>query len=143
LDISRGQRIGRVSSEWFARPDDERYLNLPDLNDAVRGRAECAQARTVESRSIRVEAARDNAERLALIVAGRDEPVAPTHWSWGSCARWLARPPLSRPENTEIRKAISDGFFFLVRYPPDPASIERLPLCNRSNEELQYLACNV
>jgi hypothetical protein len=27
VDISRGQRIDRVSSEWFARPDDERYLN--------------------------------------------------------------------------------------------------------------------
>ena len=28
VDVSRGQRIGRVSSEWFARPDDERFLNL-------------------------------------------------------------------------------------------------------------------
>src|SRR5882757_8988712 len=40
VDVSRGQRIGRVSSEWFSRPDDERYLNLPDLYEAVRGRAE-------------------------------------------------------------------------------------------------------
>jgi hypothetical protein len=24
VDTSRGQRIGRVSSEWFSRPDDER-----------------------------------------------------------------------------------------------------------------------
>ena len=24
VDISRGERIGRVSSEWFSRPDDER-----------------------------------------------------------------------------------------------------------------------
>ena len=50
VDVSRGQRIGRVSSEWFARPDDERFLNLSDLYEAVRGRAERAQARTVESR---------------------------------------------------------------------------------------------
>ena len=57
VDVSRGQRIGRVSSEWFARPDDERYLNLPDLYEAVRGRAERAQARTVESRAIRVRRA--------------------------------------------------------------------------------------
>ncbi|WP_316202878.1 MULTISPECIES: DUF932 domain-containing protein [unclassified Bradyrhizobium] len=92
VDISRGQRIGRVSSEWFARPDDERYLNLPDLYDAVRSRAECAQARTVESRSIRVEAARDNAERLALIVPGRDEPVAPTHWSFGQLCTLVGAP---------------------------------------------------
>ena len=25
VDITRGERIGRVSSEWFSRPDDERY----------------------------------------------------------------------------------------------------------------------
>jgi hypothetical protein len=29
VDVSRGQRIGRVSSEWFNRPDDERYLSSP------------------------------------------------------------------------------------------------------------------
>jgi len=28
VDVSRGQRIGRVSSEWFSRPADERYLSL-------------------------------------------------------------------------------------------------------------------
>jgi hypothetical protein len=93
VDLSRGQRIGRVSSEWFSRPDDERYLNLPDLYEAVRGRAERAQARrTVDSRSIRVEANRDNAERLALIVPGRYEPVAPTHWSFGQLCTLVGAP---------------------------------------------------
>ena len=92
VDLSRGQRIGRVSSEWFARPDDERFLNLPDLFEAVRGRAERAQARTVESRTIRVEASRDDAERLALTVPGRDEPVAPTHWSFGQLCTLVGAP---------------------------------------------------
>ena len=31
VDVSRGERIGRGSSEWLARPHDERHLNLPDL----------------------------------------------------------------------------------------------------------------
>ena len=57
VDVSRGERVGRVSSEWFSRPDDERYLSLTDLYDAVRRRAERAQARTVESRAVKVEAA--------------------------------------------------------------------------------------
>jgi hypothetical protein len=92
VDVSRGQRIGRVSSEWFARPDDERYLNLPDLYDAVRSRAECAEVRTVESASIRVEAVCENAERLALIFPGRDEPVAPTHWSFGQLCTLVGAP---------------------------------------------------
>lgn len=91
VDISRGERIGRVSSEWFSRPDDERYLSLSDLYSAVRARAERATARTVESRAIRVEASRD-AERLALIVPGRDEPIAPTHWSFGQMCSLVGAP---------------------------------------------------
>lgn len=92
VDISRGQRIGRVSSEWFSRPDDERYLSLPDLYAAVKARADRATARTVETRSVRIEAARDNAERLALVIPGRDEPVAPTHWSFGQLASLVGAP---------------------------------------------------
>src|SRR5579863_6845718 len=92
VDISRGERVGRVSSEWFSRPDDERYLSLSDLYESVRRRADRAQARTVESRAVRVEAARDNAERLALIVPGRDEPVAPTHWSYGQLCGLVGAP---------------------------------------------------
>ncbi len=92
VDVSRGERVGRVSSEWFSRPDDERYLSLPDLYAAVRSRAERATARTVESRAIRVEATRDNTERLALIVPGRDAPVAPTHWSFGQLSSLVGAP---------------------------------------------------
>src|SRR5664279_1556022 len=92
VDVSRGDRVGRVSSEWFSRPDDERYLSLTDLHHALRRRADRAQARTVESRAVRVEAARDNAERLALIVPGRDEPVAPTHWSFGQLCTLVGAP---------------------------------------------------
>jgi hypothetical protein len=92
VDASRGERVGRVSSEWFSRPDDERYLSLTDLYDAVRRRADRAQARTVESRAVRVEAARDNAERLALLVPGRDKPVAPTHWSFGQLCSLVGAP---------------------------------------------------
>jgi len=92
VDISRGERIGRVSSEWFSRPDDERYLSLTDLHAAVRGRAERATARTVETKALRVEASRDDAERLALILPGRAEPVAPTHWSYGQLCSLVGAP---------------------------------------------------
>ena len=92
VDISRGERIGRVSSEWFSRPDDERYLSLTELHAAVRGRAERATARTVETKSLRVEASRDDAERLTLVVPGRAEPVAPTHWSYGQLCSLMGAP---------------------------------------------------
>ena len=92
VDVSRGERIGRVSSEWFSRPDDERYLSLSVLHASVRARADRATARTVETRTLRVEASRDNAERMALIVPGRDEPVAPTHWSFGQMCSLVGVP---------------------------------------------------
>lgn len=92
VDISRGERIGRVSSGWFSRPDDERYLSLSALYAAVRARADRATARTVETRPLRVEPSRDNAERLALIVPGREEPIAPTHWSFGEMCSLVGAP---------------------------------------------------
>ena len=83
VDVSRGDRIGRVSSEWFSRPADERYLSLSELFGAVSGRAERSRSRVAESAAIRVEANRDDAERLALLVPGEDVPLIPTHWSFG------------------------------------------------------------
>src|ERR1700761_9388137 len=92
VDVSRGERIGRVSSEWFSRPADERYLSLSALHDAVRRRAEGAKARTVESRAVRVEASRADAERLALVVPGRAEAITPTHWSFGQLCSLVGAP---------------------------------------------------
>jgi hypothetical protein len=92
VDVSRGERVGRVSSEWFSRPDDERYLSLSELYGAVRSRADRATARTVESRAVRVEASSDNPERLTLFVPGRDAPIAPTHWSFGQLCSLVGAP---------------------------------------------------
>ena len=92
VDISRGERIGRVSSEWFSRPDDERYLSLSALRDAVKSRADHAHARTVESSGIRVQASRNNAERLSLIMPGDQRAIAPTHWSYGQLCSLVGAP---------------------------------------------------
>lgn len=92
VDVSRGERVGRVSSEWFSRPADERYLSLSELYAAVRGRTERSRTRTVESAAIRVEASRNDAERLALLLPGSDAPVAPTHWSFGQLASLVGAP---------------------------------------------------
>ena len=92
VDVSRGQRIGRVSSEWFSRPADERYLSLSELFGAVNGRAERSRTRTVESAAIRVEANRDDAERLTLLLPGEEVPLAPTHWSFGQLTTMIGAP---------------------------------------------------
>ena len=92
VDVSRGERIGRVSSEWFSRPADERYLSLSELFAAVRSRAERSRSRTVQSAAILVEASRGDADRLALMLPGEDMPLVPTHWSFGQLASLVGAP---------------------------------------------------
>ncbi|MAF58617.1 MAG: DUF932 domain-containing protein [Ponticaulis sp.] len=92
VDVSRGGHNGRVSSEWFSRPDDEKYLSLSDLYASVKGRAERSRTRTVESAAIRVEAHRDEPEKLALVLPDAEAPVAPTHWSFGQLASLVSAP---------------------------------------------------
>jgi len=92
VDPSRGQRNSRVASEWYSRPDDERYFSLTALYDAVRRRADGGTVRTVESRALRVEAGRDDSEHLSLILPGQAAPVAPTHWSFGQLCGLVGAP---------------------------------------------------
>ena len=89
VHVSLGKRIGRVSSGWFSRPDDERYLSLDALCDAVRSRPERVTARTVETKALRVEARTNDVSRLALALPGRDESHFP--------ARLLASTTMPRP----------------------------------------------
>jgi hypothetical protein len=58
----------------------------------VKARSERSRTRIVESEAIRVEAGRDNAERLTLMMPGSDKPVAPTHWSFGQLASLVGAP---------------------------------------------------
>lgn len=92
VDASRGQRIGRVSSEWFYRPDDERFLSLAELFNSVNGRSERSRTRTVETAAVRIEASRNDAERLSLILPGAADPVSPTHWSFGQITSLVGAP---------------------------------------------------
>ena len=92
VDVSRGARVGRVSSEWFSRPDDERFLSLDDLYATVRHRADHSQTRTVESAAIRLEAHRDDPEGLGLVLPNADHSASPTHWSFGQLANIVGAP---------------------------------------------------
>src|SRR5260370_32470072 len=92
VDVSRGERVGRVSSEWFSRPADERYLSLNELARTVRDRTDRSRTRVVESALMHVEANRADPERLALMLPGSDTPVAPTHWSFGQLASQVGAP---------------------------------------------------
>ena len=105
VDISRGHNIGRVSSEWFNRPDDERFLSLETLYDRVRARADIASTRIVESRAIRVQAQSDNPERLALVSSGSSAPIAPT-----CLTTWVPEKGMSDFDNLSQRRLLLSSF---------------------------------
>ena len=92
VDVSRGERVGRVSSEWFSRPADQRYLSLNELANTMRDRTDRSRTRVVESALIHVEVNRTDPERLALMLPGSHTPVAPTHWSFGQLASQVGAP---------------------------------------------------
>lgn len=92
VDISRGERVGRVSSEWFARPADERFLSLDDLYDMVRTRADLSRTRSFASRDIRMIADRDDESSLRMLLPGAEQPISPTHWSFGQVASLVGAP---------------------------------------------------
>lgn len=92
VDPGRGQRIGRVSSEWFSRPPDDRYLSLSELYASVRDRTDRSRTRTVDSVDVRVEAKREDGENLTLYLPGAEQPIAPTHWSFGQLASLVGAP---------------------------------------------------
>jgi len=56
---------GACHRTWFSRPDDERYISLTELTEAVRARSARSRTRVIESAAIEVQASRDNPERLA------------------------------------------------------------------------------
>ena len=65
VDVSRGERVGRVSSEWFSRPDDERYLSLGDL---ARSDQLLAESDVLDKKTLLVQA---DDEREAVELARR------------------------------------------------------------------------
>ena len=96
VDASRGGHNGRVSSEWFTRPADQRYLNLSDLYASVRGRADSSRTAVIEAKALRVHADREDSAALTLSridEKGRESaPIAPTHWSFGQLCALTGTP---------------------------------------------------
>jgi hypothetical protein len=77
--------ITRASNEWFKRPDDERYLSLPDLHTATFNRKHMSRIATTTTRNL---LARGSEERGGFFHLENDElgALAPTHWSLGQLA---------------------------------------------------------
>lgn len=90
VNVHQGSLDGSVSSQWFSRPHDQRFLNLNDLADHVRARSDSALQNIIEVKDIRVNASMDDPEKLML--AFNDTEVAPTNWSFGQLSSLSGAP---------------------------------------------------
>lgn len=88
---SRGTMRGEVSSQWFSRPDDQKFLNLSDLQAFTAHSMEHSNEQIVDVRKIQVQASTDNPDDLRLLTEEVGE-VTPNHWSFGQLCS-LTRAP--------------------------------------------------
>ncbi len=82
--------LSQASHQWASRPDDERFVSLPEMlasQDAVRA---ASRARVVSSRALQVVSTADN--RGLEIDGPNGQRYAPTNWAFGQLAG-LAESP--------------------------------------------------
>lgn len=91
VTTDRGSARGAVSSQWFRRPADEKFLSLGELREFVRDRSERSAVSTVESRLIGVRSSKDDLEKLELQLP-EGQVVEPTHWAFGQICQTIGAP---------------------------------------------------
>jgi len=95
--------IYKASTQWFTRPDDERFLSLEDLYSHTKGRAERSAPRMTMPNRLKVvngdvEVVLDsdggvagyNGEPLVVDIEGKVS--TPTHWSFGQLSSLAGAP---------------------------------------------------
>ena len=90
VDPHKGQRIGVVSSQWFNRSDDQRFLSLTDLEESVSARSISAKQEIIDVNGIEIRAKSGDAETLK--VTFEDKELDATHWSFGQMASLAGAP---------------------------------------------------
>jgi len=91
VDPHKGQRIGTVSSQWFNRPDDQKFLSLAALEEAVTTRSINARQDIVDVSSIRMNANPESPDNLMVEFNG-GQVANPTHWSFGQMSSLAGAP---------------------------------------------------
>lgn len=97
VDAFKGSMNSRVSSQWFSRPDDQRFTSLEDLQAAVVLAKEESRANLADVRDIRVISKNDDPDYLGLSLPddrGTDGQliVQPNNWAFGQMCSLLSVP---------------------------------------------------
>ena len=88
-----------VSSQWYSRPDDQKFLTLDDMLAAKKIDAQRMTSRTVDTHKIQIigELDQDNPSRGDLRVEYQDDNYrdhvnTPTNWSFGQLSQLSGAP---------------------------------------------------
>lgn len=96
IDTGRGAMNTRVSSQFWNRPGDQRFLSLDDLYAHTKKAADESFYGIINVPDIRCIAERENPDSLRLAIPagenGRVVEAEPTHWSFGQLNSLLGTP---------------------------------------------------
>lgn len=84
--------IMTASNQWMKRPDDERFVNLHDLNDFAQKIKARSTAKVVANRSLEVQPHPENPHKGLQIVGEANLPATMTHWAFGQVASLAGGP---------------------------------------------------
>lgn len=82
VSLERGTSSGVLSSEWYRRPKDQRFLDMPSLHAMLEQRAQRSRPMTIETNTVKVIGHVKDQEKLQLLMPD-NSVVDPTHWSFG------------------------------------------------------------
>ncbi len=89
-NFDKGNSNSSISSQWYSRPDDQRFTSLNDLRDRVQSWADASRSTIIDTRDIRVSA--KDSENLLLEMPDTGELTAPNHWSFGQITSLIGAP---------------------------------------------------
>ena len=83
-----GTQVSSVSSQWFNRPDDQRFLTLDDLIVAVKARSDTSEAVPVDLGAVAFDV--DETGNIQMGLNGNKSPL--NNWSFGQVSGLLRAP---------------------------------------------------
>lgn len=93
-NLNAGTARMELSSQWYKRPSDQRFLSLSDLHDNVKARSDATITIPSKTKEIEFTAPEpetlEDTHKLSVLVNG--EEVEPTHYSFGQIANLAGAP---------------------------------------------------
>ena len=87
VDTGKGSYLTVLNNEWRSRPDDERFLSLPELYGHLWDRSVASEEKTINLRSLGVQADTGSPSfRLG------DQALSTTHWAFGQICNEIGAP---------------------------------------------------